>query len=68
MGASTRATNQRRGIALARDTLDEVNDSAARAFIRAEIEELEGHWLSAMAAGVVLPESIKNSHAQPQND
>ena len=34
-----------------RDKLDEVNDPAARAFIRAEIEELEGHLLSAMGGG-----------------
>jgi len=41
----------REKLAQARDTLDEVNDPAARAFIRVEIEELEGHLLSAMGGG-----------------
>lgn len=38
----------------ARDTLEEVNDPAARAFVRTEIEELEQRLLSAMGGG---PES-----------
>ena len=44
----------REKLARARDTLDEVNGPGARAFIRAEIEELEGHLLTVMASG---PES-----------
>ena len=44
----------REKLAHARDTLDEVNDPGARAFIRAEIEELEGHLPTVMASG---PES-----------
>lgn len=41
----------REKLAQARDTLDEVNDPAARAFVRAEIEELEERLLSAMGGG-----------------
>jgi len=41
----------REKLAQARDTLDEVNDPAARAFVRVEIEELEGRLLSAMGDG-----------------
>ena len=44
----------REKLAQARDTLDEVNDPAARAFIRVEIEELERHLLLTMGKG---PES-----------
>jgi len=43
----------REKLAQARD-LDEVNDPAARAFIRVEIEELERHLLLTMGKG---PES-----------
>lgn len=40
----------REKLAQVRDTLDEVNDSAARAVVRTEIEELEQRLLSAMGA------------------
>ena len=42
----------REKLAHARDRLDEVNGPGARAFIRAEIEELEGHLLTAMGSGL----------------